>query len=230
MDSSRPQKFQPTAKVSLIKMGGALIVLLAIAILCMQRMDPRLKVVLLAVGLLAVSPMVLLFGADAGKAIKRDPAPTQAMRAWASALIFPQVLFGYLLVCGGIVIPFVSVRAISLGAADGHFAGMSAIYLVVSLLLPSLGLGLVGDARGRVQAGIFANTLPVPLWVRVAMLANTIAVATSVIIFSTLVGTETVQAAAWIWRPLVCICIYLAGIPLSRHLALRSLRQADLAD
>lgn len=230
MESHRLQKSLPTAKSSLIKMTGAVIVLLAISILSIRRIDPRLRIVLVAFGVLAVLPVVVLFGADAGKAIKREAAPTAAMRRLAVGLIFPQPLFGYLLVCAGIVIPFINVRAISLGAADGHFAGMSVMCLVISLMLPSVGLRLVTDARGRTYKGIPWSALPLPLWVKVAMLANTIAVATSVIAFFTIVGAEGGEHAAWIWRPLVSISLYLAGIPLSVHLIMRGVRQADVAN
>lgn len=184
----------------------------------------------MAFGVFAVLPIVVLFAADVGKAIKCETAPTAAMRSLAAVLIFPQLLFGYLLICGGIIIPFISVRAISLGAADDHFAGMSVIYLVISLMLPSVGLRLVTDARGRTPKEIPWNALPLPLWVKVAMLANTIAVATSVMAFFTIVGAEGGEHAAWIWRPLVSISLYLAGIPLSVHLVMRGVRQADVAN
>ena len=229
MESNHLQKSQPKAKGSLIKLAGALIVLVAIAASCMRHIDPGLRIVLIAFGVLAVVPAVLLFGADAAKAIKRDFAQTTAMRSFAAVLIFPQLLVGCILVCGGIVIPFTSVRAISLGAADGQFAGMAAIYLAISLMLPPVGLRLVNDGLGRANKRIHWSALPIPLWLRVAMLANTIAVATSVIAFFALAGAETGDRAAWVWRPFVSIALYLAGLPLSVHLVSRSLRQANVA-
>ncbi len=74
-----------------------------------------------------------------------------------------------------------------------------------------------------VQHGSKETTIvSVPLWFRILMLTDGIAIGTSLVAFAVLAAATTCEAAAWIWNPRASILIVIAGAALAvRIFALR---------
>lgn len=222
MKSQRLPKNPPTAKASFIKMAIAGVALIVLVLICLGAIDPGLRATLLTFVAIVVFPSTLLFGVDAGKAIKRGEVPGGPTNKFAAVLIFPQAIFGGILIGAGLIVPFVSVGTLAIEASSGRFAAMSAIQLVVSLVLPVVGIRLINEGLGRANEGSASNVFRIPRWLRVVWFANTIAICTSLLAFIVFSNVTNGVPAAWIWKPVVSIALFLAATPLAaRHLSWR---------
>jgi hypothetical protein len=222
MKSKRLPKSPPTAKASFIKMAIAGVALIMLVLICVREIDPGLRATLLTFVAIVVFPSTLLFGVDAGKAIKRSEVPGGPSNKFAAVLIFPQAIFGGILIGAGLVVPFVSVGTLAIEASSGRFAEMSAIQLVVSLMLPVVGIKLINEGLGRTIEGSPSNAFRIPRWLRVVVFANTMAICTSLLVFIVFASATNGVRAAWIWKPVVSIALFLAATPLAaRHLTWR---------
>ena len=92
MKSKRLPKNPPTAKASFIKMAIAGVALITLILICVREIDPGLRATLLTFVAIVVFPSTLLFGVDAGKAIKRSEVPGAPSNKFAAVLIFPQAI------------------------------------------------------------------------------------------------------------------------------------------
>jgi hypothetical protein len=102
---------------------------------------------------------------------------------------------------------------------------MSAIQLVVSLMLPVVGIRLINEGLGRTVEGGPSDAFRIPRWLRVVMFANTMAICTSLLVFIAFANATNGVQAAWIWKPLVSMALFLVAVPLAaRHLSWRQRR------
>jgi len=225
MKSKRLPRRPPTAKASFIKMAIAGVALLMLVLICMRDIDSGLRATLLTFVAIIVVPSTLLFGVDAGKAIKRSEVSGGPSNKLAAVLIFPEAIFGAILIGTGLVVPFVSVGTLAVEASSGRFAAMSAIQLVVSLMLPVVGIRLINEGLGRTNEGGPSNAFRIPRWLRIVVFANTMAICTSLLVFIVFANATNGVQAAWIWKPIVSITLFLAAAPLAaRHLSWRQRR------
>jgi hypothetical protein len=205
-----------------------------LTISCLRTVDPDLKVL---VGILAFVAFLatLLFGIDAGKAINREPAAGPRLRILGAALVLPLAVFGIIFIAAGLVLLFISVRSIEMEACNGHLAVMAAARFFAAFLMPLGGYGMLREGLRRnpqvtkvLQHGSKEITVvSVPLWLRILMLTDGIAIGTSLVSFAVLAASTTCEAAAWIWSPRASILIVVAAAALAmRIFALRRRRIA----
>jgi hypothetical protein len=203
-----------------------------LTIKCVLIGDPDLRIL---VGVLAFAALLttLMIGIRAGKAINRVPSASPWLRVLGVVLVFPLAIFGAIIICAGLVMLFVSVRQIEMDACSGHLAGLAAVRFFVALLMPLGGYGMLRQGLRRdpkvievVHHGSREVTIvSVPLWFRVSMLADGIAIGTSFLAFAVLSSATTCEAAAWIWSPRISIFIVTAAAALAvRIFALRRRR------
>lgn len=234
---TRSPKPPPTVKATLIRFAFAGIVLVWLAISCFRTGDPDLRVL---IGVLAFAAFLatLLFGIDAGKAINREPSATPLLRVMGAVLTIPLAVFGTVFIGAGLVIQFVSVRAIEVEACRGHLAALAAVRFVVAFLMPLGGYGMLREGLRRnpqvitvVQRGSGAvSVVSIAPWFRILMHTAGIAIATSFVAFAALAVATTCERAAWIWSPRVSIFIVIAaGALAARIFVLRRRRVAGSA-
>jgi hypothetical protein len=223
-----------TIKATLTRFTLAAIVLAWLTISCFRTIDPDLRVL---VGVLAFAVFIttLLFGIDAGKAINREPTASPPLRLLGAVLVLPLAIFGVLFIGAGLVILFISVRTIEMEACSGHLAALASAHVVVALIMPLGGYGLLREGLRLnpqvikvVQHGSREMTIvSVPFWFRILMLTDGIAIGTSLVAFAILAAATTCEAAAWIWSPRASILIVIAAAALAvRIFALRRRRVA----
>ena len=203
---ARSPKPPPTTKATLTRFTIAAIVLVWLTISCIRTVDPDLRVL---VGILAFVAFLatLLFGIDSGKAINREPAAGPRLKLLGAVLVLPLAVFGVIFISAGLVLVFVSVRTIEMEACNGHLAAMATARFVVAFLMPLGGYGMLREGLRRnpqvikvVQQGSREITIvSVPLWFRILMLTDGIAIATSLVAYAVLAAATTCEAAAWIW-------------------------------
>lgn len=226
---TRPPKSPPTTKATLTRFTLATIVLVWLTVSCFRTVDPDLRVL---VGILAFAVFLatLLFGIDAGKAIDREPTASPWLRFMGTVLVLPLAVFGVIFIGAGLVLLFVSARTIEMAACDGHLAALAAARFVAAILMPLGGYGMLREGLRRnpvvikvVQHGSKETTIvSVPLWFRILMLTDGIAIGTSLVAFAVLAAATTCEAAAWIWNPRASILIVIAAAALAvRIFALR---------
>jgi hypothetical protein len=226
---TRSPKSPPTTKATLTRFTLATIVLVWLTISCFRTVDPDLRVL---VGILAFAVFLatLLFGIDAGKAINREPTASPRLRFMGTVLVLPLAVFGVILIGAGLVLLFVSARTIEMAACNGHLAALAAARFVAAILMPLGGYGMLREGLRRkpvvikvVQHGSKETTIvSVPLWFRILMLTDGIAIGTSLVAFAVLAAATTCEAAAWIWNPRASILIVIAAAALAvRIFALR---------
>lgn len=189
--------------------------------------------ILLGVSAFAGFLATLMIGIRAGKAISREPSASPRLRALGAVLVFPLTIFGAIIICAGLVMLFVSVRTIEMDACNGQLAGLAAVRFFVALLLPLGGYGMLRQGLGRDPKAIEVvnhgsreiTIVSVPLWFRILMLTDGIAVGTSFLAFAVLSSATTCEAAAWIWSPRISAFIVVAAAALAaRIFALRRRR------
>jgi hypothetical protein len=234
---ARSPRPPPTIKATLIRFALAAIVLLWLTISCLRTVDRDLRV-LIGVTAFAAFLVTLLFGMDAGKAINREPTVSSSLRILGVVLVFPSAIFGTLFIGAGLVILFLSVRTIEMQACSGHFAALEAVRFIVAFLMPLGGYGMLREGLRRNPQVIKVvqhesreiTIVSVPLWFRILMLTDGIAIATSLVAFAVLAAATTCGAAAWIWSPKASILIVAAAFALAvRIFALRRRRVARSA-
>jgi hypothetical protein len=229
---ARAPRPPPTIKATLTRFTLAAIVLVGLTISCFLTVDPDLRVL---VGVLAFAAFLatLLFGMDAGKAINREPTVSSPLRTLGTVLIFPLAIFGIIFIGAGLVILFVSARTIEMEACSGQFPVLAAAQAVAALLMPLAGYGMLREGLRRnpqvvkvVQHGSRQVTVvSVPLWFRILMLTDGIAIGTSLLAYAVAGAATTCEAAAWIWSPMISSVIVVASAALAaRIFALRRRR------
>jgi hypothetical protein len=229
-----PPKPPPTTKTMLTRLVLAAVVFVWLAISCFRTVDPDLRVL---VGILAAVAFLgaLLFGIDAGKAINRDPAAGPRLRLLGVILVFPLAAFGILFIAAGLVLLFVSVRSIEMEACEGQFAAMAAARFFVGFFMPLGGYGMLREGLRRnpqfitvIQRGSKELTVAsVPLWLRILMLTDGIAIGTSVVSFAVLAASTSCDNAGWIWSPRASILITIAAAALAMRIFVLRRRRAS---
>jgi hypothetical protein len=219
---ARSPKPPPTTKATLTRFTIAAVILVWLTISCLRTVDPDLRVL---VGILAFVAFLatILFGIDSGKAINRDPAAGPRLRLLGAVLVLPLAVFGVIFMSTGLVLLFVSVRTVEMEACNGHLAAMAAARFVFALLMPLGGYGMLREGLRRnpqvikvVQHGSREITIvSVPLWFRILLLTDTIAVCTALVAYAALAAATTCEAAAWIWSPKASILIVIAAAVLA---------------
>jgi hypothetical protein len=189
-------------------------------LICLLTADVDLKVI---VGCFAVAAFLftLMYGINLGEAINREPTPKHSLRLVGAILVFPLAIFGVLIIGGGIVGVFVSIRTVELAACTGKFsidATLALVRVPVCFLLPLAGYAMLRKGLRRDPPAVKVvqrdsgrvSVISASLWFRSLMFAQSIAVGTLVIAFAVAVAaaaTNNCEAAAWIWSPLVSICV-----------------------
>jgi hypothetical protein len=234
--SSRPPR---TIKATLTRFAIAAIVFVGLTIRCVLTVDRDLRVL---VGILAFAAFLvsLLFGMDAGKAINREPTQKRSLRVVGAILIFPLAIFGAIFIAAGLVGVFVSIRALEMEVCTGKFSieTFEAIMrLVVCFFLPLAGYAMLREGLRRdpavtqvIQHGSKKiSVLSVPLWFRLLIFTQGIAVGTLVLAFAVAAAaTNDCRAAAWIWSPIVSISVVIVAAAIAAGIfALRRRRVAQ---
>lgn len=229
-----PARRLPTVKVTLIRFGLAAIASAGLAISCFRTPDPDLRVL---VGVLVVAAFLatLLFGMDAGKAINREANVSPPLRKLGAVLIFPLAIFGVIFIGAGLLLLFASVRTVELEACRGQLAGLAAVRFAVAFFMPLAGYGMLREGLRLAPMAMEVakhksrevTTVSVPLWFRILLLTDSIAIGTSAIAFAVVATATTCEAAAWIWDPKVSVLLAVASAALAvRIFALRRRRLA----
>jgi hypothetical protein len=192
--------------------------LAVLTLICLLTADFDLKVI---VGCFAVAAFLfmLMYGINLGEAINREPTPKHSLRLFGAILVFPLAIFGVLIIGGGIVGVFVSIRTVELTACTGKFsidATLALVRVPVCFLLPLAGYAMLRKGLRRDPTAVKVvqrdsgrvSVISASLWFRSLMFAQSIAVGTLVIAFAVAAAaTNNCEAAAWIWSPLVSICV-----------------------
>lgn len=219
-------KREPTVKSALIKMALAAIVLLGLSIICLRDIDGGLRATLIVFMAIVVLPSVILFGIDASRAIKREQPQHGPLRLLAATLIFPQAMFGIVLIATALVLPFVSIRAVAIEAAEGRFAAMRAYGLLLSPLFLVLGchylwegLGAVAKVPRRIRFGRWEMNAPhIPTWLMVLIVADGISIGTLLLAYIVAAIATTQYIALRFWQPAVSISVAIVAVPLALRL------------
>lgn len=215
---ARPSKPPLTITAALPRFIIAATILAGLTLTCLRTADFDLRVI---VGCFAVAALLftLMYGVNLGEAINREPTPQHSLRVLGAILVFPLALFGVIIIGGGIVGVFVSIRSVELVACTGQFSIDATLALVRSLvcfLLPVAGYAMLRKGLRRDPAAVKVvqrgsgrvSVVSASLWFRILMFAQSIAVGTLVIAFAVAAAaTNSCEAAAWIWSPLVSISV-----------------------
>ena len=165
----------------------------------------------------------LVYGINLGEAINREPTPKHSLRVAGAILVFPLAIFGVIVIGGGIVGVFVSIRAVELEACTGKFsidATLALVRLLVCFLLPLAGYAMLRKGLRRHPAAVKVvqrdsgriSVISASLWFRILMFAQSIAVGTLAIAYAVATAaTNSCEAAAWIWSRLVSISVSVAA-------------------
>ena len=219
---TRSPKPPRTLCVSLTLFAIATVCLVGLTIVCLLTVDRDLKVL---VGILAFVAFLftLSFGIDTGKAINREPTPKPWIRVVGALLVFPLAIFGVVIIGGGIVGLFISIRTIEIKACTGQFsfdATLAVMQLLICFPAPLAGYAMLREGLRRdptavkvVQRGSGrVSVISASLWFRILMFAQSIAVGTLVIAFAgAAAAANSCEAAAWIWSPLRSISVAVAA-------------------
>jgi hypothetical protein len=181
-----------------------------------------------------------MYGINLGKAINREPMPTRSFRIVGAILVFPLAIFGVIIIGGGIVGVFVSIRTVEIQACTGKFsidATVALVRLLVCFLMPLAGYAMLREGLRRDPAAVKVlqrgsgrvSVISAALWFRILMFAQSIAVGTLVIAFAVAAAaTNSCEAAAWIWSPLVSVTVAVAAAAIAAGIfALRLHRAAQ---
>ena len=215
---ARPSKSPLTITAALPRFIIAATILAGLTLTCLRTADFDLRVI---VGCFAVAALLftLMYGVNLGEAINREPIPQHSLRVLGAILVFPLALFGVIIIGGGIVGVFVSIRSVELVACTGQFSIDATLALVRSLvffLLPVAGYAMLRKGLRRDPAAVKVvqrgsgrvSVVSASLWFRILMFAQSIAVGTLVIAFAVAAAaTNSCEAAAWVWSPLVSISV-----------------------
>ena len=107
---ARPSKSPLTITAALPRFIIAATILAGLTLTCLRTADFDLRVI---VGCFAVAALLftLMYGVNLGEAINREPIPQHSLRVLGAILVFPLALFGVIIIGGGIVGVFVSIRS-----------------------------------------------------------------------------------------------------------------------
>jgi hypothetical protein len=145
--------------------------------------------------------------------------PTRLLRVVGAILVFPLAIFGIFVIGGGIAGVFVSTRIVEMQACTGKFsidAVLALVRLLACFLFPLAGYAMLREGLRRDPAAVKivqrgsgrVSVISASLWFRILMFAQGIAVGTLVIAFAVAAAaTNSCEAAAWIWSPLVSISV-----------------------
>jgi hypothetical protein len=191
---------------------------MGLTLTCVLTADLDLRVI---VGCFAFAAFLftLMYGINLGEAINREPMPTRLLRVVGAILVFPLAIFGIFVIGGGIAGVFVSTRIVEMQACTGKFsidAVLALVRLLACFLFPLAGYAMLREGLRRDPAAVKivqrgsgrVSVISASLWFRILMFAQGIAVGTLVIAFAVAAAaTNSCEAAAWIWSPLVSISV-----------------------
>jgi hypothetical protein len=156
------------------------------------------------------------------------------------SIVFPLAIFGVIIIGGGIVGLFVSIRAVEMQACAGKFSmdGIVALVrLLPCLLMPLAGYAMLRQGLRHDPAAVKlvqrrsgpVSVISAALWFRILMFAQSIAVGTLVIAFAVAAAaTNSCEAAAWIWSPQVSMSVAVSAAAIATGIfALRRRRAAQ---
>jgi hypothetical protein len=205
--------------------------------MCLLTADLDLRVI---IGCFAFAACLftLKYGVNLGKAINREPMPKRWLRVVGAILVFPLAILGVFVIGGGIAGVFVSIRTIEMQACTGNFsidAVEALVRLLACFLFPLAGYAMFREGLRRdptafkvVQRGSGrVSVISASLWFRILMFAQGIAVGTLAIAFAVCAtATNSCDAAAWIWSPLVSISVAVAATAFAAGIFARRLHRA----
>jgi hypothetical protein len=228
-----------TIRAALTRFIIASTIFVGVTLTCLLTADFDLRVI---VGCFAFAAFLftLGYGVNLGKAINREPLPKRRFRVVGAILVFPLAIFGVFVIGGGIVGVFVSIRTIEMQACTGNFsidAVGAFVRLVACFLLPLAGYAMLREGLRRDPAAVKVvlrgsgrvSVISASLWFRILMFAQSIAVGTMAIAFAVAAAaTNSCEAAAWIWSPLVSISVAVVAATIAAGIfALRLHRAAQ---
>jgi hypothetical protein len=207
-----------TIKAALTRFIIASTILVGLTLKCLFIDDLNLRVI---AGCFAFAAFLftLMYGISLGKAINREPMPTRSFRVVGAILVFPLAIFGVIVIGGGLVGVFISIRTVEMQACTGKFsidAVLALVRLLTCFLLPLAGYAMLREGLRRDPAAVKVvqrgsgrvSAISASLWFRILMFAQSIAVGTLVIAFAVAAAaTNSCEAAAWIWSPPVSVSV-----------------------
>ncbi|MGC1520693.1 MAG: hypothetical protein WA803_04050 [Steroidobacteraceae bacterium] len=214
-------------------------IFVGLTLTCLLTADFDLRVIV-ACFAFAAFLFTLMYGVSLGKTINREPMPTRSLRVVGAILVFPLAIFGVIIIGGGIVGVFVSIRAVEMQACTGKFsidAIVALVRLLACLLMPLAGYAILCEGLRRDPAAVKVvqrgsgrvSVISAALWFRILMFAQSIAVGTLVIAFAVAAAaTNSCEASAWIWSPLVSVSVAISAAVIAAGIfALRRRRAAQ---
>jgi hypothetical protein len=236
---ARSPKPPRTTKAALTRFIIASSIFVGLTLKCLFIDDPNLRVI---AGCFAFAAFLftLMSGISLGKAINREPMPTRSFRVVGAILVFPLAIFGVIVICGGLVGVFISIRTVEMQACTGKSsidAVLALVRLLTCFLLPLAGYAMLREGLRRDPAAVKVvqrgsgrvSVISTSLWFRILMFAQSIAVGTVAIAFAVAAAaTNNCEAAGWIWSPLVSISVAVAAAVIAAVIfALRRRRAAQ---
>jgi hypothetical protein len=215
---ARSPKPPRTINAALTRFIIASTIFVGLTLTCLLTADLDLRVI---VGCFAFAAFLftLMHGVNLGKAINREPMPKRRFRVVGAILVFPLAIFGVFVIGGGIAGVFISIRTVEMQACTGKVsidAVVALVRLLACFLLPLAGYAMLREGLRRDPAAVKVvqrgsgrvSVVSASLWFRILMFAQSIAVGTLVIAFAVAAATtNSCEAAAWIWSPLVSISV-----------------------
>ena len=215
---ARSPKPPRTVKAALARFIIASTVLVGLTLKCLFIADLNLRVI---AGCFAFAAFLftLMYGIGLGEAINRGAMPNRSFRVVGAILVFPLAIFGVIVIGGGVVGVFVSIRTIEMQACTGKFsidAALALVRLLTCFLLPLAGYAMLRKGLRRDPSAIKVvqrgsgkvSVISASLWFRILMFAQGIAVGTLVLAFMiAAAATNSCEAAGWIWSPVVSISV-----------------------
>lgn len=234
---ARSPKPPRTIRASLTRFIIASTIFVGLTLTCLLTADFDLQVV---VGCFAFAAFLftLMYGVNLGKAINREPIPKRRFRVVGAILVFPLAIFGVFVIGGGIVGVFVSIRTVEMQACTGKFsidAVVALVRLLACFLLPLAGYAMLRGGLRRDPAAVKVvqrgsrrvSVISASPWFRILMFAQSIAVGTLVIAFAVAAAaTNSCEAAAWIWSPLVSISVAVVAAAIAAGISAQRLHRA----
>jgi hypothetical protein len=234
---TRSPKPPRTIKAALTRFIIASTVFVGFILTCLLTADSDLRII---VGCFAFAAFLftLMNGINLGEAINREPMSKRWMQVVGSILVFPLAIFGVFVIGGAIAGVFVSIRTAEMQACTGNFSidvVVALVRLLVCFLLPLTGYAMLRAGLRRdpaavnvVQSGTGrGSVVSASLWFRILMFAQSIAVGTLVIAFAgAAAATNSCEAAAWIWSPLVSISVAVVAAAIAAGIFAFRLRRA----
>jgi hypothetical protein len=236
---ARSPKPPRTIRAALTRFIIASTIFVGLTLTCLLTADFDLRVI---VGCFAFAAFLFTFmyGVNLGKAINREPMPTRRFRVVGAILVFPLAILGAIVIGGGILGVFVSIRTVEMQACTGKFsidAVEALVRLLACFLLPLAGYAMLREGLRRDPAAVKVvqrgsgrvSVISASLWFRILMFAQSIAVGTLVIAFAVAAAaTNSCEAAAWIWSPPVSISVAVVAAAIAAGIfALRLHRAAQ---